>query len=86
MRIVIFRMKQAGFSQVLSEPIVNETGEDGLGELRGDWRARGFWIRQKVAVFDTRIFNAKALLINPYPLKLHLISTEMRKRTSTMML
>ena len=53
-------MKKAGFSQVLCEPIVKEAGEDGLGELRGDWSARGFWIRQKVAVFDTRIFNAKA--------------------------
>ena len=35
--------KKAGFSQVLSEPIVKEAGNDGLGELRGDWSVRGFW-------------------------------------------
>ena len=36
MRIGIFRLKKAGFSQVLGEPIVNEAGEGGLGEFRGD--------------------------------------------------
>ena len=52
-------MKKAGFNQVICEPIVKEAGDNGLGELRGDWSVRGFLIRQKVAVFDTRIFNAK---------------------------
>ena len=79
-------MKKAGFSQVLGEPFVNEAGEDGIGELTGDWIARGFWISQKVAVFDARIVNAKPLLINPYPLKRHLISTEYEKKNLTMML
>ena len=52
--------KKAGFSQVISEPIVKEAGNNGLGELRGDWSVRGFWVPQRVAVFDTRIFNANA--------------------------
>ena len=41
------------FSQVLSEPIVNEAGNNGLGEMRGDWSVQGFWVPQRVAVFDT---------------------------------
>ena len=52
--------KKAGFSQVIYEPIVKEAGNNGLGELRGDWSVRGFWVPQRVAVFDTRIFNANA--------------------------
>ena len=31
-----------------------------MGELRGDWSVRGFWVPQRVAVFDTCIFNANA--------------------------
>ena len=53
-------MKKAGFNQVICEPIVKEAGDSGLGKLKGDWSVQGFWIRQKVAVFDTCIFNAKA--------------------------
>ena len=53
-------MKKAGFNQVICEPIVKEAGDNGLGELRGDWSVQGFWIGQKVAVFDTHILNAKA--------------------------
>ena len=81
-------MKKAGFSQVLCEPIVKEAGEDGLGELRGDWSARGFWIRQKMAVFDTHIFIAKAPSYKSLCLEaaFNILSTEMRKRTYTMML
>ena len=81
-------MKKAGFNQVICEPIVKEAKaeDNGLGELRGDWSVRGFWIIQKVAVFGTRIFNSKALLTNPYLWKLLSISTEMRKRTCIMML
>ena len=52
--------RKAGFSQVISEPIVKEAEGNGLGELRGDWSVRGFWVPQRVAVFDTRIFNANA--------------------------
>ena len=52
--------RKAGFSQVICEPIVKEAEEDGFGELRGDWSVRGFWVPQRVAVFDTRIFNANA--------------------------
>jgi hypothetical protein len=52
--------KKAGFSQVVSEPIIREAEANGFGELRGDWSVRGFWVPQRVAVFDTRIFNANA--------------------------
>ena len=52
--------KRAGFSQVISEPIIREAGSNGLGELRGDWSVRGFWVPQRMAVFDPRIFNANA--------------------------
>jgi hypothetical protein len=52
--------KKAGFSQVINEPVIKEAGENGFGELRGDWSVRGFWTPQRVAVFDTRIFNASA--------------------------
>jgi hypothetical protein len=52
--------RKAGFSQVICEPIVKEAESNGLGELRGDWSVRGFWAPQRVAVFDTRIFNANA--------------------------
>ena len=52
--------RKAGFSQVLCEPVVQEADENGNGEKKGDWSVRGFWIPQRVAVFDTRIFNANA--------------------------
>ena len=52
--------KKAGFAQVISEPIIQEADENGLGEKRGDWSVRGFWVPQRVAVFDTRIFNVHA--------------------------
>ena len=52
--------KKAGFSQVICEPIVRDADVNGLGELRGDWSVRGFWTPQRMAVFDTRIFNARA--------------------------
>ena len=52
--------KRAGFSQVLCEPIIKQADKNGLGELRGDWSVRGFWVPQRMAVFDTRIFNANA--------------------------
>ena len=52
--------RKAGFSQVISEPIIEYADENGFGEKRGDWSVRGFWVSQRVAVFDTRIFNAHA--------------------------
>ena len=52
--------RKAGFSQVTKEPIIKEAGASGEGGLRGDWCVRGFWVPQRVAVFDTRIFNANA--------------------------
>ena len=52
--------RKAGFSQVLCVPVVQEADENGNGEKKGDWSVRGFWIPQRVAVFDTRIFNANA--------------------------
>jgi hypothetical protein len=52
--------KKAGFSQVICEPIIKSAGTNGMGELRGDWSVRGFWVPQRMAVFDTRIFNANA--------------------------
>ena len=52
--------RKAGFSQVLSEPIIKEANADGFGQLRGDRSVRGFWVSQRVAVFDTHIFNANA--------------------------
>ena len=55
-------MKKAGFNQVISEPIVKEAEDNGLGELGGDWSVRGFWIRQKVPVFDTHISMHKPFL------------------------
>jgi hypothetical protein len=55
-----FLNKKGGFSQVINEPVIKEAGENGFGELRGDWSVRGFWTPQRVAVFDTRIFNASA--------------------------
>ena len=30
-------MKKAGFNQVICKPTVKEAGDNGLGELRGDW-------------------------------------------------
>ena len=52
--------RKAGFSQVTKEPVIKEAGANGEGSLRGDWCVRGFWVPQRVAVFDTRIFNANA--------------------------
>ena len=52
--------RKAGLSQVISEPIIQEADANGAGELRGDWSVRGFWVPQRVALFDTRIFNANA--------------------------
>ena len=51
--------KKAGCSQLIREPVVQEAGEDGLEEKRGDWSVR-VMVPQKLAVFDTRIFNANA--------------------------
>ena len=59
-------MKKAGFNQVICEPIVKEAGGNGLGELRGDWSVRGFWIRQKVAVLIPTFSMQKPLLTNHY--------------------
>ena len=52
--------KKAGLSQVLCEPVIREADQNGVGGLKGDWSVRGFWVPQRVAVFDTRIFNKNA--------------------------
>jgi hypothetical protein len=53
-------LSMAGLKQILREPVIKESGQDGEGELRADWSARGFWETQKVALFDICIFNADA--------------------------
>ena len=53
-------LEKAGFSQVIVEPIIKESNDDGYGGLRADWSARGFWDSQREALFDVRIFNADA--------------------------
>ena len=51
----------AGLSQIISEPIVQESNEDDeLEGLRADWSVRGFWDSQRTALFDVCIFNADA--------------------------
>ena len=72
--------RKAGFSQVLSEPIIMVANADGFGELRGDWSVRGFWVPQRVAVFDTRIFNANAPCTRPSLLKLLSPSIETKRK------
>ena len=71
---------KAGFLQVLSEPIIKEANADGFGELRGDWSVRGFWVPQRVAVFDTHICNANAPRTRPFLLKLLSPSIETKRK------
>ena len=45
---------------MLCEPVMREFDQNDVGGLKGDWSVRGFWVPQRVAVFDTRIFNKNA--------------------------
>ena len=54
--------KKAGLSQVLCKPIIRESDQNGVGGLKGDWSVQGFWVPQRVAVFDTHIFNKAPFL------------------------
>ena len=74
--------KKAGLSQVLCEPVIREADQNGVGGLKGDWSVRGFWVPQRVAVFDTRIFNKTPLLIRTYLWMLLSIFTEMKRKTN----
>ena len=50
----------AGLKQVISEPVIQEGNDRDIKGLRADWSVRGFWDSQKIALFDTCIFNADA--------------------------
>ena len=60
----------AGLSQIISEPILQESNEnEDLEGLRADWSVRGFWDSQKTALFDVCIFNADASSLKNQPLQ-----------------
>ena len=46
--------------QVISEPVIQEGNGRDIKVSRADWSVRGFWDSQKIALFDTCIFNADA--------------------------
>ena len=50
----------AGLTQIICEPVIQESTDMEHKGLRGDWSVRGFWDSQRVALFDTCIFNADA--------------------------
>ena len=50
----------AGLKQVISEPVIQEGNGRDIKVSRADWSVRGFWDSQKIALFDTCIFNADA--------------------------
>jgi hypothetical protein len=68
--------KKAGFSQVLGEPFVNDAGEDGIGLLEDSGLVRRWLFLMPAYALSMQ----KPFLINPYPLKRHLISTEYEKK------
>ena len=60
----------AGLSQIISEPILQESNEnEDLEGLRADWSVRGFWDSQRTALFDVCIFNADASSLKNQPLQ-----------------
>ena len=44
-------LELASLKQVIREPIVRYGNENGENGLRADWRARGFWEPQQMALF-----------------------------------
>ena len=69
--------KKAGFSQVISEPIVKEAGNNGLGELRGDWV---FWSHRGWRCLIPAFLMLTPLPTRPFLLMQPLISTGMKRR------
>jgi len=51
-------LKLAGLHQVTSEPVIQESDNNGENGLRADWGVRGFWQPQRHALFDVCILNA----------------------------
>ena len=54
--------------------------QNGVGGLKGDWSMRGFWVPQRIVVFDTCIFNKMPLLKRIYCWMLPSTFTEMRRK------